>query len=156
MLLDEPAHGGAQAFPVRRGRRLRGRDGSCRGGVGSDRRLRIGRRDDAGINPGEHFLAQGRLAGLFEHLCEHSGLGRRHFEHHLVGFEFDQDLVLLDRIAGLLSPVQQRGVGDGLREHRYLHVDGHWGISSDCAMDLVQEGCRDKFRYRVRLLQVDT
>ena len=45
---------------------------------------------------------------------EHAVDGRGHFQHDLVGFQVDQVLVALDRVAGLLVPGGDGGVGDGL------------------------------------------
>ena len=128
MLVDEPAHRGTQAFMAGRG------GGGHRGGGGNrfrDKAQGGGRRARGGVDPGEHFLAQHRVAVLLQHFGEHPRLGCRNFEHDLVGLELDQDLVLVDRVAGLLSPLEQRGVGDRLGEYRHLHVDSHCGISSD-------------------------
>ena len=153
MLVDEPAHRGAQALAAgRSGPGIRRGGGSgggvfgprCAGGRSPGIRRDNGGRDksggrirsrggcaSAGIDPGEHFLAQHRIAGLLQHLGQESCRGRRNLKHDLVGFKLDQDLVLFDPIAGLLTPFKQRGVRDGLGQHRHLHIDGHCGVSSD-------------------------
>src|SRR5258707_190216 len=40
----------------------------------------------------------------------------RHFEHDLVGLDFNEDFVLRDSLAGLFLPLQHRGFRDGLGE----------------------------------------
>ena len=46
--------------------------------------------------------------------------GRRHFEHDLVGFDLDQDLVHRHGVAGLLLPLQQGGLGHRFGQLRNL------------------------------------
>ncbi len=49
---------------------------------------------------------------------EHAGRRRRHLDRHLVGLELDQRLVGGDRLAGLLQPAGDRGLGDGFAQGR--------------------------------------
>ena len=131
VLVHEPAYRRTQALGTGGGGWCggfghRGEAVGCCGG-GSPGDTRGGR---ARIDSGQHLPAQHGVPGVLQYLGEHPGFGRWHLEHHLVGFELDQDLVLRDRVARLLAPLQQRGVRDGLGEHRHLHVDGHWGTSS--------------------------
>ena len=51
--------------------------------------------------------------------------GRRHFDGHFVGFEFQQRLVAMDRVAFLLEPARDSGFGDGLAHRRYFDLDAH-------------------------------
>ena len=45
---------------------------------------------------------------------QHAGHRRRHFEHHLVGFEIGEILIARYGLPDLLVPGDERGVGDRL------------------------------------------
>ena len=142
-------HRGTRTFGAGSGSRCGGlgRGHHDQGGGRLGRGTRNGGRGRAGIDPGQHLLAQDRVAGVLQHLGEHPGLGRRHLQHDLVGLELDQDLVLLDPVARPLSPLQQRGVRNGLGKHRHLHLDGHCGISSHVP-DPWPDACAGSHRRR--------
>jgi hypothetical protein len=53
---------------------------------------------------------------------------RRDFQRDLVGLQFDEQFVLLDRVADLLGPFRDGGLGDGFTEGGGQDV-GHVGSS---------------------------
>ena len=57
-------------------------------------------------------------------LGEDAGGGSGHFHRHLVGLEFDQRLIGLDRIAGLLEPLADGRLGNGLAQRGHADL-GH-------------------------------
>ena len=63
------------------------------------------------------------VAVVLHDLREHAVGGRRQLEHDLVGLDVDQVLVALDRLADLLAPGDQRGLGDRFGELRDLDFD---------------------------------
>jgi len=63
---------------------------------------------------------------MLQHAC-----GRRwHLDIDLVGFEFDQRLVLADRVAFVLEPAGDRRLGDGFAHRRHFDFNAHLGVSS--------------------------
>src|SRR5580765_7867899 len=77
------------------------------------------------LEDGEHLRTGHRCARIELDFLEHA-IGRcRHFEHDLVGFEIDEVLVALDRVANLLVPGGDRGVGDGFGQYRNFHFNRH-------------------------------
>ena len=109
---------GLRRLRIDRGGRGRGRRRRDRGGSGFDARGGTGLR--AGARPklteplaGNHG---GALLGLDS---AQNAVGESdHFETDLVGLEFHQDVVALDRVAGLFRPARHRSLGDGLAEER--------------------------------------
>ena len=92
----------------RRGRRCcsSGRRGCrCRSGRA------CGGRHALGVDGRDHFFADAALTVVLDQLGHHAVGRRRHFEHDLVGFDLDQDLVHRHGLAGLLLPGQQGGLG---------------------------------------------
>ena len=72
----------------------------------------------------DHLAARRRCApSPLTIFGQHAGGRRRQLEHDLVGLDVDQVLVALDRLAGLLVPVEQRRLGDRLRQLRDLDFD---------------------------------
>ena len=60
----------------------------------------------------------------------YAGCGRRHFEHHLVGFDFDQDFVGSNRFTGFLFPLQHGGFRHRLGQLRdFDFYDSHVDFS---------------------------
>ena len=90
-----------------------------------------GGRAGAGRDHAEQSGDADRLAFLGDDLAEHAGGRRVDLERHLVGFEFDQRLVGLHRVAGLLEPLADGGLGDGFAEGRYADFSRHCQASSD-------------------------
>jgi hypothetical protein len=77
-----------------------------------------------GVDPGNDlFRHHGGAIGL-QDLGQHAGRRSRHLQHHLVGFDLDQDFIDSDSFAGLLLPLQQGGLGHRLGQLRDLHFDG--------------------------------
>ena len=66
-----------------------------------------------------------RLTFLGDDLAKHAGGRRVDLERHLVGFELDQGLVGLHRIAGLLEPLADGRLGNGLAEGGYADFGRH-------------------------------
>ncbi len=88
----------------------RGRSGGRTGAVGIDHR-------DDGLNG--HGLPFGDL-----NFFQHAGRRRRNFRVDFVGGNFEQRLVALDLVAGLLQPF-----GDGAFENTFAHL-GHDDVDS--------------------------
>ena len=83
------------------------------------RRGAAARRDGA-----EQCADRDGVAVLGGDFRQHAGGRRRHFDRHLVGFEFDQRLVDGDRVAWLLEPLADGRFGHGLAQRGYLDF-GH-------------------------------
>jgi hypothetical protein len=61
---------------------------------------------------------------------QHTGGGRGDFEHHLVGFDLNQDFIDGDGFAGLLLPVEHGGFRHGFGELRnFDFYDSHINLS---------------------------
>jgi hypothetical protein len=76
-------------------------------------------------------LLAGHGGACFElDFLEHAIDRRGHFQHDLVGFQVEQVLVALDRVAGLLVPGGDGGVGHGFGENRNFDFGGHEGVLS--------------------------
>ena len=112
-----------------RGGQDRRRGSCCGGGRGRGRRRRLGdlggggRRGGGGCgsgsalpHPTQHGARLDRGALLGGNGLQHAVGGRRHLEADLVGLELDQDLILADRLSGLLGPARHGGLGDGFSE----------------------------------------
>src|SRR5699024_12549559 len=57
-----------------------------------------------GVNTGQYLASQNSAAVAFDDFTQDPGCRCRYFEHHLVGFNLDQNLVCFDRLAWLLFP----------------------------------------------------
>src|SRR5713226_8867450 len=93
------------------------------------RRFFVGRRSCCclrlGIDLRDDVARGHRVAALLQDLDEHAVGGCRQLEHHLVGLDVDEVLIARDRLAFLLVPVEQRRLGDRLRQLRHFHFDDH-------------------------------
>lgn len=69
-----------------------------------------------GVDRRDHLIGDHGVTVVLQHLCEHARGRCRHFEHDLVGLEFDQDFVLRDCFARLLLPLQHGGFRNRLRK----------------------------------------
>ncbi len=94
-----------------RGRRLGSLGRRCAGAVG-------------GRQPGDHLSDGHGVAGVGEDLGDLAGGGRGDLGVDLVGRDLDDRLVLLDRVAGLLGPLEDRALAHRLAHRRHLHIDG--------------------------------
>jgi hypothetical protein len=65
------------------------------------------------------------VAFVGNNLAQRSARRGRHFNRHLVGFQFDQRLVRLDRIARLLEPLPDGCLGDRFTQRRYADFVRH-------------------------------
>ena len=63
------------------------------------------------------------VAGVGEQLGERAGGRRGDLRVHLVGGDLDDRLVLGDAVAGLLGPLEDRALGDGLAHRGHLDLD---------------------------------
>jgi hypothetical protein len=88
-------------------------------------RRRGGRRLALGVDLRDDLARADRILGVLDDLHQHPVGGRGKLEHHLVGLDVDQVLVAPDLFAFLLVPVEQRRLGDRLRELRHLHFNDH-------------------------------
>jgi len=90
-------------------------------------RFRIGRCcfRRAFLDHGDHILAADRLALLGADFLQHAVGGCGHLQHDLVGFEIDQILVALDRVARILVPARNGCVGNRLGQHGNFDFDRH-------------------------------
>ena len=110
------------------GRRHRGRSGLGRRrsyGSGGDRRGRRRSASPASGDLAEQGAGGDRLAILGDDFHEHAGRRRVHFDGDLVGLEFDQGLVRLHHIAGLLVPAADGGLGDGFAQGGHADFSSH-------------------------------
>jgi hypothetical protein len=76
-----------------------------------------------GVDLGDDLFADAAVTVVLDDLRQHARSRRRHLEHDLVGLDFDQDLVGLDRLTGLLLPLQERRFADRLGQLRNFHFD---------------------------------
>ncbi|EDT08719.1 hypothetical protein BgramDRAFT_4373 [Paraburkholderia graminis C4D1M] len=67
-----------------------------------------------GVDLGDDLIGRDGVAVVRDDLREHAGRGCRHFEHDLVGLDFDENFVLRHSLAGLLLPLQHGGFRDRL------------------------------------------
>ncbi len=88
-------------------------------------RRRARRSGSALLQNREHLSARDSRAVLDFQLLDHARRRRRNFEHDLVGFEIDEILVPLDRVAGLLVPRHECCVGDRFGQWRNFDFDAH-------------------------------
>ena len=72
---------------------------------------------------GDHLADLDRLARLGEDLGERAGGGRGHLGVDLVGGDLDDRLVVLDAVADLLGPLEDRALGDRLAHRGHRDVD---------------------------------
>ncbi len=117
---DAGAAGGGTAAAGSGGAPRAGADAGAAG-----RRRRRSRALAGGIDHGDDLLRSDRRPVGLADLGQHAGVGRREFQHHLVGLDVDQILVAPDRVARLLVPVDERRLGDRLGQHRHLDLDEH-------------------------------
>ena len=87
------------------------------------RRLRRGA--GAFVDGAQHRADADRRALRHLDVGEHAGGRRRHLHRHLVGLQLDQRLVDLDGLAGLLEPLADGRLRDGLAQRRHLDLDRH-------------------------------
>ena len=88
--------------------RCRGGSGCCSSGG------RSGRAGLAfGIDLGNELLGHHGGAVALDDFSQHTSRGGRHFKHHLVGFDLDQDLIHCHSLTGLFLPRQHGGLGHG-------------------------------------------
>jgi len=120
-------HPGLGAARCRRRDRLRGhRAGRGLGRLGRGRRRRGGAGLALGVDLRDHLLGHDGGTVARHDLAEHAGGRRGDFQHHLVGLDLDQDLVLRHGFAGLLLPLQQGGLGNRFGQLRDLDFnDSH-------------------------------
>ena len=71
-----------------------------------------------GIDTGDQLFGGHRAAVGHQDLRQHAGGRGGHFQHHLVGFDLDQDFICGDDVTDFLFPLQHGGFGHGLRELR--------------------------------------
>jgi hypothetical protein len=75
-----------------------------------------GRRAFAFVEHAEQRVDLDGVAFLDQDLAQRAGGRRRHFQRHLVGFQFHQRLAVVHGIAGFLEPLSDRGFGDGFTQ----------------------------------------
>ena len=115
----------------------RGQDRLFRAGCGRRRALgslssRLGRwrgsrrrRYGTGLDYCDDLFGKHGVAFVLQYLAQHA-VGRRHdLQHHLVGFDVDQQLVTLDCITRLLVPGGDGAVGNRFGESRGFDLDSH-------------------------------
>src|SRR5207302_1299780 len=71
-----------------------------------------------------------RLARFFEDPGNHSRAGGRQLERGLVGFELDDFLIALDRIADRLAPRSNHNLSDGFADLGNFQFDWHGSVSA--------------------------
>jgi hypothetical protein len=111
-------HGRHFRLHARRGTRCR-----LRGRHAADLHLARRRLLAFGVDLGDHLVGDAAVAVVLDDLGEDARGRRGNLEHDLVGFDLDEDLVHGDGLAGLLLPLQERGLGHGFRQLRNLHFD---------------------------------
>ena len=88
-------------------------------------RLRGGRRNaGAGAQAAKQRSDFNSVAFIGDDVREITSLRSRHFDRHFVCFQLDQNIILRDRVAGLLQPFRNGRLGDGLPE-RGTHDISH-------------------------------
>ena len=92
---------------------------------GSSRR-RCGGGSSTSLQLAEQLAAQHGIAFVLDDLGQHAVSFGEHFHHHLVGFDVDDQLITLDRVARLLVPGGNGAVGNRFRECRGFDLDSHY------------------------------
>jgi hypothetical protein len=101
---------------------------------------RSGAGHSGGVDLGDHLVGRHGGAVALHDLDQHASRGRRAFEHHLVGFDVDQDFIDCDRITDLFLPLQQCGFGHRFGELRnFDFYDCHFLLSC-CVFELPARG----------------
>jgi hypothetical protein len=99
--------------------------GRCSGGGSGSSRTRPA----FTVDSGNELLGHHRAAVGDKDFSQHASAGRRHFKHHLVCLDLDQDLVLRHGVTGLFLPGKQGRFGDRFGQLRNLYFnDSHFFI----------------------------
>jgi hypothetical protein len=77
---------------------------SARRSGGCARGTRAFHRRCRSVDTAEDIVGHGHIAIILGNLAEHAGMRSGHFEDDLVGFQFNQDFVLLDGVTNRFSP----------------------------------------------------
>ena len=89
---------------------------------------RVGRSRSAhgsiGINHGDHFARNNRLTVLRSNFSKLACRRRRHFQHHLVGFDLNENFIGGYDVARLALPFQKRRFAHGFGEFGDFHLYG--------------------------------
>ena len=132
MLDDQSTHGGRQGrgfgSSSRHGSRRLSGSGLCDGRrfIRFARCRRRARRCSLTLGQdGHHITRMHHIAGLDPDLGQHARTRRRHFQHHLVGFQIQQIVFAIHGLTGLFVPGHDRGVFDGFRQLGDLDLDTH-------------------------------
>jgi hypothetical protein len=91
-------------------------------------RRRRSRRAFTFVQHAEQRVDLDRVAFLRGDLAKRSGGRRRHFQRHLVGFQFDQRLAVADGVADILEPLADRCLGDGFAQRGYADFCCHCSV----------------------------
>ena len=79
-----------------------------------------------GVNAGDQLLSHDGSAVALNNLRQHARRRCRHFQHHLVCFDFDQDFIGSDGLACFFLPRQHGGFGHGFGQLRdFDFYDSH-------------------------------
>ena len=95
------------------------------------RRFGLRRRRVAGFHHAQNSADLNRSAGIDADRGDSAIGGRRHFEGHFVGLQFDQRLIHGNRFAGLLQPLCNGRFSHGLAQNRDNNLYSH-ALSSFC------------------------
>ena len=130
MRLGDPAGHGRGLEVVGAGRGAAGSAEPCGRGalVGSGALAAAGARAVRGRHARDDLADGHRVAGLREDLLDRARRGGRDLGVDLVGGDLDDRLVLLDGLAGLLGPLEDRALGDRLAHRRHDDVDRLAGV----------------------------
>jgi hypothetical protein len=102
-------------------RKCSGRGCCWRGGRGGSADLAVG------VDAGDQLFGSHRAAVGHQNFRQHAGGGRGHFQHDLVGLDFDQDFISGDNVTDLLFPLQHGGLSHGLGQLRNFDFnDSHF------------------------------
>src|SRR5690606_30481945 len=98
-----------------------------------------------GVDAGQHFARGDGAAVALDDFSQHARSRGRHFQHDLVGLDFDQDFVRFDGCARLLLPGQQGRFGNGFGELGNDDVgDSHFVYSVRCLFWTARRGQSSK------------
>ena len=113
----------------RSGNRCRRLGGSRNRVLGGLRRRRGSRGFGSRVDTGNQLTRHDGIAVALDDFDEHTSIGGRQLQHHLVGFNVDKIFVAGDSITHIFVPADQSRLGDGFGQLRNFDFDDHESVS---------------------------
>ncbi|MNE24296.1 hypothetical protein D3C80_1175820 [compost metagenome] len=74
----------------------------------------------------QNFVGQNGVAFVLDDRTQYTISGSQNFQHDLVGFDVDDQVITLDGLARLLVPGGNGAIGNRFRESRGFDLDSHY------------------------------